>query len=224
MKFHQSCWMAKYIDFNTEQRKRAKTTFEKDFFKLLNNSVFGKTMENLRLHNDVRIVSDVIRAERYSSAPNFDSFRIINEDVCMLKMSKKHIKWTKPTYLGFAILELSKLLMYRFHYEKILPRYGSNCKLLFTDTDSLTYELTTKDMYADMLQDIDLYDTSGYPSDHPLYSTKHMKTVGKMKDELNGIPMISFVGLRSKMYAILLPDNKDENTAKGVNRQYAKKI
>ena len=145
----------------------------------------------------------------------------------MVKMKKMMIRWTKPTYIGFTILELSKLHMYKFHYEHMVPLYTRHnrchAKLLFTDTDSLCYEVTTPDIYADMRKTSSHYDTSNYDSDHLNYSDHNAKVVGKMKDECGGILPLEFVGLRAKMYSLLLPGDKEKSTAKGVKRSHAQK-
>ena len=203
MSFRQAPWIAPYIQINTEKRMQAKSPFEKDLFKLMSNSLFGKMMENLFKRLDVRLTSDVIQAERLIAQPAFDDFRIINDDVTMVKMRQTKITWNKPTQVGFCILELSKLHMYKFHYEHILPKYGSNAKLLFTDTDSLTYSIFCKNIYADMRKDHHLYDTSDYPKDHPNYSAENCKKIGFMKDECAGIAPLEYVGLRAKMYSII---------------------
>jgi RNase P subunit RPR2 len=223
LRFVQKRWLAPYIAFNTDKRKLATSTFEKDFYKLLNNSMFGKTMENLRKRINVRLVTEQIAAERCVANPDFETFKIINENVTMVKTRVSKIFWNKPTYIGFCVLELSKLLMYQFHYDYILPTYGSNAKLLFTDTDSLCYELTTADAYRDMHEALDRFDTSDYPKDHPNYSPINCKVIGKFKDECNGVAPIEFVGLRSKMYSLLLPDGKEKSTAKGINKNFARK-
>ena len=228
IQFKQTRWLAPYIEFNTEQRKLATTDFERNLYKLCNNAVFGKMCEDLRKRVDVRIVTHQPEAERCIAKPNFAGFKIINDDATMVKMNKTSILWRKPTYVGFTILELSKLHMYKFHYKNMLPFYtrrDGHCdaKLLFTDTDSLCYHIQTKDVYADMLKRPSLFDTSDYPSDHPLHSKTNAKVVGKMKDECASIPPIEFVGLRSKMYSLLLPHGKEKSTAKGIPKQYAKK-
>ncbi len=146
--------------------------------------------EDLRKQIDVRIVTHQPEAQRCIAKPNFAGFKIINEDATMVKMNKTSILWRKPTYVGFTILELSKLHMYKFHYEQMVPFYTKEdrrCKLLFTDTDSLCYELHTKDVYADMLERPDLFDTSDYPPDHKNFSTANAKVLGKMKDECAGV-------------------------------------
>jgi len=122
-----------------------------------------------------------------------------------------------------CILDLSKLHMYDFQYNDILYVYGERAKLLFTDTDSLTYHIRTDDLYKDMFEHLDVYDTSDYPADHFLHNKTNAKVIGKFKDESNGIPPLEFVGLRSKMYSLLLPNNKEKKTAKGVKRSYVSK-
>ena len=121
IEFKQSKWLAPYIDFNTEKRKLATTDFEKNLYKLCNNAVFGKMCEDLRKRIDVRIVAQQPEAERCIAKPTFDSFKIINDDITMVQCNKTSIMWRKPTYVGFTILELSKLHMYKFHYDHIVP-------------------------------------------------------------------------------------------------------
>src|SRR3989441_196512 len=168
IQFKQSRWLKPYIDFNTDKRKEATTDFEKNLYKLCNNAVFGKMCEDLRKRIDVRIVTSQPQAERYVAQCNFGSFKILNDDAAMIKMKKMMIRWTKPTYIGFTILELSKLHMYKFHYEHLVPLYTNkfkcNAKLLFTDTDPLCYEITTPDIYANMCKTCSHYDTSNYDS------------------------------------------------------------
>ena len=116
----------------------------------------------------------------------------------------------KPLYTGFSVLDLSKLLMYDWHYNHMMKKY-TDIKLLFTDTDSLCYEIKTNDIYADMEQDKQLYDFSEYPFEHPLYSTENKKVIGKMKDELNSIPLQEFIGLRPKYYSLLFEGKVKDN-------------
>jgi hypothetical protein len=175
--FTQSAWLKPYIDFNTEQRKRATNEFEKDFYKLMNNSVFGKTMENIRKHQDVKLVVDGRKFRRLSSKPNFNSFKILSSDLVAVNMKKIEVKLVKPTYVGMVILDLSKTVMYDFHYNNIVKKYGDRARLLMTDTDSLIYHITTDDVYADMATDLDAYDTSEYPPEHPLFSIKNKKVI-----------------------------------------------
>ena len=222
--FTQSRWLKPYIDFNTEQRQKAANDFEKDFFKLMNNAVFGKTMENIRKHMDVKLVPDGRKFNRLTSKPNFKSFKIFSNDLVAVNMAKTKIKLIKPTYVGMSILDLSKTFMFAFHYDKIKQRYGDNAKLLMTDTDSLVYHIKTEDVYEDMLQEWDAYDTSEYPTSHKLFSVKNKRVLGKMKDEYKGSPIKEFIGLRPKMYSILEADGYEKKTAKGIAKRTSAKI
>ena len=214
--FSQSAWLEPYIRFNTEQRKRAANPFEKDFFKLMNNAIFGKTMENLRKRTDIKLVSDEKAIRKYCARPQLHAFRQF-ESVAAIHLLNTVLTLDRPLYAGFAILELSKLVMYGFHYGYIKATYGERARLLFTDTDSLCYEIATADIYADMLADAGQFDTSDYPTDYPNFSLANKKVLGKFKDETAGRPILEFVGLRAKMYSILLADS-EKKTAKGVAR------
>jgi hypothetical protein len=224
--FQQGPWLKSYIDFNTKKRKHAANDFEKDFYKLMNNSVFGKTMENLRKRVNVKLVNDKAKLSKLIASPSFDSFRIFSEDLAAVNMKKTKLYLNRPIYVGFEILDLSKVLMYQFHYEYMKPMYGCDAKLLFTDTDSLCYEIKTNDIYQNMLQDTDLFDTSEYAQDHPLFSITNKKVLGKMKDETHGILIQEFVGLRPKMYSIPYTENNklvEKKTAKGTKKSVTKR-
>ena len=223
--FNQSPWLKTYIDFNTEKRKQATNDFEKDFFKLMNNSVFGKTMENLRRRVNVKLVNTPKQLKKLTASPLFDYFRIFNEHLVGVNMKKTTLYLNRPIYVGFCILDLSKTLMYDFHYNIIKQKYGNQATLLFTDTDSLCYNIHTEDIYQDIRQDMDLYDTSEYSRDHPLYSTTNKKVLGKMKDETHGLPIEEFIGLRPKMYSLLFTENDkpvEKKTAKGIAKHVTK--
>ena len=119
IKFHQSPWMEPYIRRNTDLRKEAKNAFEKDFFKLMNNSVFGKTIENIRKRQNVELVDDREKALKLTSKPNFDRATIFDEHLVAVHMKKTEVYFNKPIYVGQAILDLSKTLMFDFHYNFI---------------------------------------------------------------------------------------------------------
>jgi hypothetical protein len=189
----------------------------------MNNAVFGKTMETLRHRIDIRLVGNREQAEKLIVKSGFESSSRINDNLEQIKFKVSKILWTKPTYVGFCVLDLSKLHMYRFHYDVIRPMYGARAKLLFTDTDSLCYELQTEDVFQDMARIRHELDTSDYPKDHPLFSLKNAKVLGKFKDECSGISPKQFVGLRSKMYSLLLAKDKVKMTAKGVKTSFVKK-
>ena len=222
LKFNQSPWLKQYIDFNTEKRKNAKNSFEKDFFKLMNNSVFGKTMENIRKRVDVRLVTDSKKLIKLVSKPTFVSSKIFNKNLVAVHKIKETITLNRPAYVGMCILDLSKVLMYDFHYNYIKNKYGDKARLLFTDTDSLTYEIEAEDVYKDFWNDKDKFDNSDYPESSPYFNKMNKKVIGKFKDEAAGIPIIEFIGLRSKMYSYIKDNQKVEKTAKGIKKNVIK--
>ena len=222
LEFDQSPWLKQYIDYNTEKRKNAKNDFEKDFFKLMNNSVFGKTMENIRKRVDVRLVTDEKKLLKLTSKPTYVSSKIFNENLVAVHKIKETLTLNRPAYVGMCILDLSKTLMYNFHYYYIKDKYGDKAKLLFTDTDSLTYEIEAKDVYKDFFKDIDKFDNSDYPEYSPFFDKQNKKVIGKFKDEAAGVPIIEFVGLRSKMYSYMKDNKKGGKTAKGIKKNVIK--
>ena len=212
LSFAQEAWMEPFVTFNTEKRQQAKTIVEQNMYKLSVNSTFGKTCENVRNRRLIHLVSDPTRVKKLIAKPQFEQFKIINDDTVLIERLKCQVTMDKPIYCGFAILELSKLHMFKFHFDIIKKRYGSNAKLLFTDTDSLTYHITTPDIYEDMKSFSHELDTSNYPKDHKLYSMKNNKVLGKFKDECASVPPVSFVGLRAKMYSLLVEKGKPRKT------------
>ena len=212
-----------YIDFNTNKRKEAKTSFEKDFFKFMNNSIFGKTMENLRKRVDIRLVTDVNQFIKLTSKPTFVSSKIFNKNLVAVHKIKETLKLNRPAYVGMCILDLSKTLMYDFHYNYIKKEYGSRAKLLFTDTDSLTYEIEMEDVYKDIWKRKELFDNSDYPKGSPHEFQENKKVIGKFKDEACGKIISEFVGLRSKMYSYIMEDGKGGMTPKGIKKNVIKK-
>ena len=162
LEFNQEPWMEPYIRMNTEFRKQAKSDFETDFYKLMNNSVFGKMMENLRNCTDVKIVRDweTDKICKLVSSPSFDRFTIFGNDMAGIHMHKTRLVLNKPVYTGMTILENSKVLMYDFYYNYLKYRYGPNSELIYADTDSLLLNIQTEDVYKDMKEDLWLYDTS----------------------------------------------------------------
>ena len=139
LKFKQSDRIKKYIDFNTEKRTNAANSFEKDFFKLMINSVYGKTMENLRKRINVRLVNNEKDFLKYTSRPTHITHKIFGKNYAAIHEIKPVLALNKPIYVGFTVLELSKWLMYDFHYGFIKKHFDA--ELLFTDTESLTYEI-----------------------------------------------------------------------------------
>jgi hypothetical protein len=232
--FRQACWMKPYIDFNTERRKLANNEFEKDFFKLMSNSTFGKTMENLRNHVNMRfITSNAEMSQKFKSvrpqtidrtlaSPLYNGHIIYDSDLAAVKMKKKVLVLNKPIYAGMAILDLSKLHMFGFHYDVIKAQYGSKAQLLFTDTDSLCYRIETEDFYQDMHESKQHYDFSGFDKNSPFYDDTNKKVLGKFKDECDGKAPSEFIGLRPKMYSLKIGE-KEKKTGKGIHRGFLKK-
>ncbi len=181
LEFDEKPWMEPYIRLNTEFRKKAKSAFENDFYKLMNNSVFGKTMENLRKRVDIKIVrtngddKEKEQIRKIIAKPNYNRAVIFSEDLSALHVHKTRMKLNKPVYVGMCVLDLSKHLMYNWYYNKLKQKYGENCTLLYTDTDSLLVDIKTEDAYKDMFEMKDEYDTSDYPADHPLFDENKQK-------------------------------------------------
>ena len=196
--------MKSYIDFNTKLRTEAKNKFEKDFFKLMNNSVFGKTMENIRQHKDIRLATNEASYLKKVMKPNFKSGICFSENLMGCEMSKTKIVMNKLVYIGQAILDLSKTVMYEFHYDYMQPKYGDNLTLCYMDTDSFVYHIKTKDFYTDIAPDVrNRFDTSAYKNrSRPLEAGLNKKVIGLMKDELSGEIMTEFVALSSQTICI----------------------
>ena len=163
IEFNQEAWLKPYIDMNTELRKLAKNDFEKDLIKLMNNSVFGKTMENIRKHRDIKLVKTDKKRSKLVSEPNYHTINLISENLSIIEMKKTKVKMNKPIYLGLSILEISKILMYEFWYDYMKPKYNDNVRLCYMDTDSFVMHIKTNDIYKDIANDIEnRFDTSNY--------------------------------------------------------------
>ena len=222
LSFHQSSWLKSYIDFNTARRTDARSEFEKDFFKLMNNSMFGKTMENLRNRRKFELVTEERRMKKLAAPLTFKSFTISHENLLAVERAVSELTLNRPIYTGLCVLDISKILMYSWHYRYVKQQYpGEMSKLLFTDTDSFVYKIRTDDLYMDMKQQQGEFDFSGYPHDHICYSATNKKVIGKMKDELNAVSMREFVGLRAKMYSLEYGQTSMKK-AKGVKKYVIK--
>ena len=215
LKFKQSDWMKRYIMFNTEKRKNAANSFEKDFFKLMVNSVYGKTMKNLKKRIKVRLVTNEKDFLKYTSKPTYISHKIFGKNYAAIHEIKPVLILNKPIYVGLTVLELSKWLMYDFHYNFIKNHF--DVKLLFTDTDSLTYVIKSDDVYEQFFKQKHLFDFSNLPKNSKFFDETNKKVIGKMKDESEGKIIDQFVGLKSKMHSMKNNDGKETNTAKGVS-------
>ena len=209
---------------NTELRKAAKNDFEKDLFKLMNNSVFRKTMENISKHRDIKLVTTDKKRSKLVSESNYHTINLISEDLSIIEMKKTKVKMNKPIYLGLSILEISKTLMYKFWYDYMKPEYNDNVKLCYMDTDSLIMNIKTNYFYKDISNDVEnRFDTSNYEVNRPLPTGKNKKIIGLMKDELGGKIIMEFVTLRPKTYSFLTDDGKENKMAKGTKKCIIKK-
>ena len=233
IEFNQEAWLKPYTDMNTELRKAAKNDFVKDLFKLMNNSVFGKTMENIGKHRDIKLVTTDKKRSKLVSEPNYHTTNLISEDLSIIEMKKTKVKMNKPIYLGLSILEYSKTLMYEFWYDYMQPKYNDNVKLCYMDTDSFIMNIKTNDFYKDISNDVEnRFDASNYEVNtsetsalgcRPLPTGKNKKIIGLMKDELGGKIITEFVTLRPKTYSFVTDDGKEDKKAKGTKKCVIKK-
>ena len=204
IEFNQEAWLKPYIDMSTELRKVAKDDSEKDLFKLMNNAVFGKTMENIRKHRDIKLVTTDKKGSKLVSEPNYHTMNYISEDLSIIEMKRTKVKMNKPIYLGLSILDISKILMYGFWYDYMKPKYNDSVKLCYMDTDSFIMNIKTEDFYKDTANDVEKrFDTSNFEVDRPLPTGKNKKVIGLMKDELGGRIITEFFALRPKTYSYL---------------------
>ncbi|XP_050498751.1 uncharacterized protein LOC126884985 [Diabrotica virgifera virgifera] len=216
LKFNQSAWLRPYIELNTNLRAASKSSFEKNLYKMMNNAVFGKTMENIRRHRTVKICKNWngrYGAKNLIASIRFHSRTIFSENLVAIELTKSVVCFNKPLYIGAAILDISKLCMYDFHYSFMLPTMGEeNCMLLYMDTDSFIYELQCLDAYKEVLKAHNSkFDTSDYSENNPyMIERLNKKIPGLMKDEANGKIITNFIGLRSKMYTFKLQTTDEE--------------
>jgi hypothetical protein len=224
LKFKQKSYLKDYIMFNTQKRTETTYEHEKDLFKLLNNSIFGKCMENVEKRIDVKIVNSEKLFMKHVNKPYYKGHKIFNNDLAAVHLNKTSITYNKPIIVGFCILELSKTHMYDFHYNTMKNYYKDDIKLLFTDTDSLCYHIKTDDVYNDMNKLNNHFDLSEYKKDHKCYNPTNKKVVGKFKDEFSNKIIKRFWGVRSKCYKIETDDNETKETFKGIKKHIAKDI
>ena len=225
IEFDQEAWLKEYIDVNTELRKKATNDFEKDFFKLMNNAVLGKNMENVRKHRDIKLVKIDKKRNKLVSEPNFHTMKLIDNNLAIIEMRKVKVKINKPIYLGLSILDVSKITMYEFWYDYVKNKYENKARLCYMDTDSFVINIKTKDFYKDISQDVnERFDTSNYTFDRPLPKGKNKKVIGLMKDELGGDIITELVALKPKAYSYIANDFIEMKKAKGTKKCVVNKM
>ena len=204
---------------NTKLRKEEKNEFEKGLFKLMNNAVFEKTMENVRNYRDIKMVKTNEKRSKLVSEPNYHTTKHFLENLLAIEMKKKNqVKMNKPIYLGMSILDISKTLMYEFWYDYIKPKYEDKAKLCYVDTWKFVIRIATDDFHEDIANDIEWwFDTYHYDENdkRPLPIGKNKNVIGFFKDELGGKIMNELFALRAKTYAHLIDDDSEKKKAKG---------
>ena len=223
IKYRQKRWLEPYITYNSQQRAQSRNAFEKDFYKLKNNSLFGKTMEDVRKRIDYKLVTDTEQLLKLTNNPLFHDRDIINEDIVGVHMIKPKVTLDKPIYVGQAVLDYSKLEMYQLFYD-ILPACPliKKLQLVGGDTDSFFLAITTDSKHS--LHDVfsmmpNHIDTSNYPTDHPLFSNNNKAKLGCFKDETGGQLLEEMILLRPKMYSMKYADaHSSIKRAKGISR------
>ena len=199
IQFNQEAWLKPYVGLNTKSRIEAKNDFEKDFSKLMNNAIFGKTMENVRKHRDNKLITTDKRRNQLVSEHNYHTKKCCLEDLSATKMKKTKVLINKPIYLGVSILEISKRLMYEIWQDHIKPKYQNNAKICYMDPDSFIIHIKTKDFSKDIAHDPEKwYDASNYSEDDKRLLPRgiNKKVIGFFKDELGRKIIIEFVALR----------------------------
>ena len=224
LEIDQTSWLKSYIDFNTNLRAQSKNTFEKDFFKLMNNAVFGETVDNIRNRCNLQILNnntDILSCKNlnsFISKPNYKKpIMIPQSDINIFPFTKTVVEYNQPIYVGAQILDLSKTLMYDFHYEYMKPKW-TGLKTLYTDTHSIIYWINCEDFYKDISEDINKwFDTSGYSeSKGEIKLGVNKKVIGKFIDEMGDQVMSHFCANRFKSYSYKLNGEEVHNVLKGI--------
>ena len=187
IEFSQEAWLKPYIEMNNKLSKEAKNKFEKDFFKLMNNSVFGKRMENVRKHRDIKLVTTEEKRIKLVSETNYHTTKQFSENLLEIEIKKTKVKMNKPVYLGMSILDISKTLMYEFWYDYVKPKYEEKAKLGYMDTDGFVIKIFTEEFFEDINNDVERwFDTSDYDKNdkRPLQRGMNKKVIGMFKDKL----------------------------------------
>lgn len=223
LKFSQSAWLKPYIDLNTRLRNAATNAFDRDLYKLKNNCIFGKTMENIEKRVSIKLLTEFSKnkqkngAENYISKPSFKDFRIFDVDLVAIQLRRTSIYYNKPIYVGFSVLDISKDIIYDFFYGFLKNHYKDNVHLLYTDTDSILAHIFTENFYSDMKNNLSMFDTSNFPENNIHDIPKGESIIGRMKDEFGGCIIESFYGTGAKAYCVKTVDDEIKR-AKGIKK------
>jgi hypothetical protein len=212
-----------YIDKNSKKRAESKTEFDKAYYKLLNNIIYGKMLQDVMGQNDTCITKCDDKAQKLIGYNTFKNLTYQN-GFYSIQMEKKKVIYNKATYVGTTILDLSKYLMYDFHYNVMKKKYGDKCELIYTDTDSFVYDIKTEDLYKEMYEMKEFFDLSDVKIDK-FKTNENKKVIGKFKDETEMMPIVEFVALKPKLYSFKVHDeDKKHLKAKGITRGAQKDI
>lgn len=223
LSFHQKSYLKPYISFNNEKRQQTDNRFERDLLKLMNNGIFGKSIANNRKRIDMQGAFTPEQCSKKLSSPLLEYFESINESFAVFKMKKKNLFLNSPIFIGYTVLELAKLHMYKLYYSHLKKHYQNNCNLLYTDTDSFFLNIKTDDIYSDMNKKFPhILDLSNFPTNHIAYNSQNMGKLGCLKNE-SCTPIKEFVALKCKMYCISYEDSV-KKTAKGIKKSTLSRI
>ena len=220
LRFEQSTWLKGWIDHNTVLRAAATSEFARDFFKLANNSVFGKSMEDVRNRTVCHLVTTREQFIKRCSQPSFDRVLEFGNAHFRIVLNRRRLTvLDRPIYAGAAVMELAKKNMYEFHYRQFIPKFGrENVRLCMTDTDSLVYFISSGEFQQKMMELLPLMDTSNFPKAHPFFSNTNKKVVGKMKVETGALEIIKFVAAGVKNYAFTCGPGLETKHLKGISK------
>ena len=227
--FKQSKWLENYISFNTQKRNRAENDFEKDFFILLVNAAFGKLLENVRNRLELELIKkdNIKKIINQQSKLTFNGIQKSFENYDNYIFKQNQVVMDKAIYVGFSILELSKLHMYETYYDTLKQYFGQeNLQLHYIDTDGVILSMKTKDNIKDLKNLEDIFDFSNLDKNHELFSERNKKVIGKFKIETpKNIWIDEFVCLRSKTYSFKCKNNdENKNKIKGISKSQSKHI
>ena len=224
IRFHQRPYLREFIELNARLRQEAKgNEFHQSLLKLCSNACYGKFLENPLKRKKMLLASTEQRMAKLIRRADFLDRKIFDQKLAVVELHKKTVKFDRPGIVGFSILDLSKVHMYQFHYEEMLKRYPrENVHIVYMDTDSFIYSVKTPDLYADLRLNLNIFDTSNYPKDHPCFSDKNYKVMGTFKDETGGDPIVEVVAIRAKLY-LYRTASKTDKRAKGVQKSVVQK-